>query len=285
MLDKNLLICPTCRGLLESTQEGLHCEQCKRLFPIIDGVPVFIPEAAGNVVASHTRKRSFLRKALHCLQPPHHSVYFNNLRSSHGEGRELKVFLNGHRNGTVLNIGSLSKNLRNLHPNIVNLDLARYPSVDIVADAHALPFRDGSIDVILFKNVLEHIRTPAVVMAEIKRVLKDRGILYIKLPFLQPYHAVPDDYQRYTVSGMKELLKEYRELGFGISVGPASMLSWVVREELAILTSFGNGTLYKCGLFFWGWLTFWIKYFDIFFRGNRFADRLASAYYGFYQKT
>jgi len=200
-----------------------------------------------------------------------------------GESKELKQLVREHPEETILNIGSLSACLKHLNPNILNLDLIAYPNVDIVADAHALPFRDESISIILFKNVLEHIRDPSAAMAEIRRVLKPGGLLYIKLPFLQPFHAIPDDYQRYTVSGMKELLKEYEELDFGIAVGPGSMLCWILREWLAVLTSFGNARLYQAGLIFWGWLTFWIKYTDVFFR-NKLAERLASAFWGIYRK-
>lgn len=217
--------------------------------------------------------------------PPHHSVYFQTLTNSHGEGRELTTFLKKHHQlPFILNIGSLSKDLTSLHPKIINLDIIYYSHIDIVADAHQLPFRDESVDMILFKNVLEHVRNPLQVLSEIFRVLKKGGFLYMKAPFLQPYHAVPDDYQRYTVSGFKELMKPYEELEFGISVGPGSSLSWILREYLAIATSLGNQKFYHLGLYFWGWFTFWLKYTDIFFRSNRLADRLASAWYGLYRK-
>jgi SAM-dependent methyltransferase len=121
-------------------------------------------------------------------------------------------------------------------------------------------------------------------MAEISRVLKPGGHLYIKLPFLQPFHAVPDDFQRYTVSGFSELMKGYKEVQRGIAVGPGSALCWLLREWLAILTSFGNQRLYALGLIFWGWLTFWIKYTDLLFRRNPLSNRVCSAFYGLYRK-
>lgn len=284
MLQLEDLACPVCRSALEKREAALVCAHCSKEYPVKDGVPFFIPVLDIHTVASHQRKKSALRTIAKVFQPPHHSVYFDTLAPSYGEGEELKRFLKEHPDAKILNIGSLSIDLGKLHPNIINLDLTYYTSVDVVGDAHTLPFKDESVDVILFKNVLEHIRNPAVVMAEIRRVLKTGGCLYIKLPFLQPFHAVPDDYQRYTVSGMKELLKDYTELSFGISVGPASMLSWMLREYLAILTSFGNYKLYQAGLIVWGWLTFWIKYTDILFRRNALANRVTSAFYGIYRK-
>ncbi len=284
MIDRDTLLCPACRGSLDFEESIIRCTSCNKEYPLHGDVPIFVPDVQTHAVASHQHKKSTLRKVLKVFRAPHHSVYFNTLTPSYGEGKELKTFLQQHKDLKVLNIGSLSGNLSELHPHIINLDISYYTSVDIVADAHELPFKDGSIEVILFKNVLEHIRNPTKVMAEIERVLKPGGYLYIKLPFLQPFHAVPDDYQRYTQSGMKELLKEYKELAFGISVGPASMLSWMLREYLAILTSFGNYKLYEIGLIGWGWLTFWIKYTDILFRHNKLANRVVSAFYGIYQK-
>ena len=253
-------------------------------FPVADGVPIFVEGAKQETVASHTRKKSFFRSVLKRCNAPHHSIYFNSLKSSHGEGKELKSFLKNHPGLTILNIGSLSMDLKALHPGIINLDISYYSNVDVVGDAHCLPFKDASVDMVLFKNVIEHIRNPDAAMREIWRVLKPGGYLYIKLPFLQPFHAVPDDYQRHSWEGMKELLKEYKELERGIAVGPGSMLSWMLREWLAILTSFGSEKLYKIGILFWGWLTFWVKYTDVFFKGNALSHRVSSAYFGLYQK-
>lgn len=247
-------------------------------------VPIFMPELEINAVGSHQRKKSTLRSILKIFRPPHHSLYFDTLAHSYGEGEELKKFLKENPDLKILNIGSLSIDLQDLHSDITNLDINYYSSVDIVGDAHELPLKDESFDAILFKNVLEHIRNPTKVMSEIERVLKPGGYLYIKLPFLQPFHAVPDDYQRYSQNGMKELLKDYKELEFGISVGPGSMLSWMLREYLAVLTSFGNYKAYQAGIIVWGWLTFWIKYMDILFRRNKLANRVVSAFYGLYQK-
>ncbi len=285
MVDLGLLQCPTCRGALRERSGELHCPACAVSYPLLqNAVPVFVPATKQHAVPSHKRQRSSLRRVAKNLAAPHHSLYFGSFTPSYEEGKELQTFLQSQGDVSVLNIGSLSKNIKHMHPGIINLDIAHYASVDVVGDAHALPFRDGCVDVILFKNVLEHIRDPDKVMEEIWRVLKPGGTLYIKIPFLQPFHAVPDDFQRYTVSGIRQMLKEYEELNFDISVGPGSMLSWMLREWLAVLFSRGNMTLYQGGLLVFGWLTFWIKYTDFLFLRNPLANRVTSAFVGFYRK-
>lgn len=39
-------------------------------------------------------------------------------------------------------------------------------------------------------------------MQEFARVLRDDGVLYLGLPFLQPEHKDPTDFQRYTADGL-----------------------------------------------------------------------------------
>lgn len=211
---------------------------------------------------------------------------YGDLSSSFGEPVELVALLKVlPSEATIINVGSLSKSLKSLHKGIRNLDMYPYPNVDFVANVCALPFEDGTIDMIIFKNVLEHVKNPEKALNEIYRVIKKNGYIYAKIPFLQPFHAVPDDFQRYTKNGFKELFKNYKELDFGISVGGGSMMSWILREYLAILTSFGKEKYYQKGLKFWGWVTFWIKYTDLLLKKNKLSHRIASAFYGIYQKV
>jgi len=46
------------------------------------------------------------------------------------------------------------------HPRLKNLNLELLPNVDIVADAHRLPFRGGSLSAIHCEAVLEHLEYP-----------------------------------------------------------------------------------------------------------------------------
>jgi len=110
---------------------------------------------------------------------PHHSVYMN-LSESTGEQSELVDLLKEQPNDAViLNIGSLSKNLRNLHPWMINLDISRYENVDLIGDATHLLFCDECVDLVLFKNVLEHIKGPQMSLNQIERVLKKGAYLYL----------------------------------------------------------------------------------------------------------
>jgi ubiquinone/menaquinone biosynthesis C-methylase UbiE len=48
------------------------------------------------------------------------------------------------------------------------------------ADAHALPFRDGSFDVVFCRYLLEHVAQPIQVLKEMRRVLKPGGKVFVQ---------------------------------------------------------------------------------------------------------
>jgi SAM-dependent methyltransferase len=202
------------------------------------------------------------------------------------EGKELHTLLKESKQGsTFLNIGALSRKLPiPAHITLHNVDISYYPHVDLVADGQELPIKSESVDGVLLKNVLEHVEYPERILAEVKRILKPGGILYIKNPFLQPFHAVPDDFTRWTRSGNPTLFEDMEEVDYGVSIGPSSAISWILREYCALFWSFGSRKAYVVLLEVFGWLTFWIKYLDIFFRNNKESHRLASAFYGIYRK-
>lgn len=79
--------------------------------------------------------------------------------------------------------------------------------VDIAKERY--PFSDASFDYVLCNAVLEHVANPVFVLREIQRVLKPGGVVYVGVPFLQPYHPDPEDYRRYTQAGLKHLLEQH----------------------------------------------------------------------------
>jgi SAM-dependent methyltransferase len=65
----------------------------------------------------------------------------------------------------------------------------------LAADGEALPFGDGSVDVVVFNHIYEHVVDPDVVVAEIRRVLKPEGIVYLglgnRLGLIEPHYKLP----------------------------------------------------------------------------------------------
>ncbi len=64
----------------------------------------------------------------------------------------------------------------------IGVDTERTPSVDALADAHYLPFRDRSFDGCVAYSVLEHVNNPLQVVGEVNRILKESGWFKIRVP-------------------------------------------------------------------------------------------------------
>lgn len=78
---------------------------------------------------------------------------------------------------------------------------------DALASADALPFADDTFDAIICSEVLEHARHPERCIAELKRVCRPDGLIYISTPFCFPEHGVPYDFQRLTQYFYKDVFK------------------------------------------------------------------------------
>lgn len=108
------------------------------------------------------------------------------------------------------------------HPSLVNLNVAPFPHVEVVADAHQLPYADNCVDAIFCEAVIEHLSQPLVAAKEMFRVLKPGGEIFVATPFLQAYHGYPHHYQNFTMTGHVQL---FTVQGFTVSesgccVGP-----------------------------------------------------------------
>jgi len=67
-----------------------------------------------------------------------------------------------------------------IRPGYVNSDLAVLDGVGVAAALDSgLPFRDGTFDVVLAKDVIEHVGDAVAALAEMHRVLKAGGLLLI----------------------------------------------------------------------------------------------------------
>lgn len=140
--------------------------------------------------------------------------------------------------GEVLNAGAGDRDLRSLIPGRVhNQDIAEglhNADIDIVSPLHQIPVDDGFFDGIVCNAVLEHVANPEDVLAEFARVAKPGALLYLCVPFMQPEHLDPTDFQRYTIDGLKLLVERH---GFAVrEAGPMHnvyvTLGWIAREWL-----------------------------------------------------
>lgn len=169
--------------------------------------------------------------------------YFLNHTLGIHAGKSVKDFLRNIPKGAlIINLGSGSNIIRD---DVINLDSYPYPGVKIVSDVHKLPFKDASVDVVVAESLLEHVKNPEAVVKEIYRVLKPGGTIYITTPFIIGFHSSPDDYYRWTYSGLRILFKDFKEIELGSAVGPTVAFTYILREWLAVFFSFNSAYIYQ----------------------------------------
>ncbi len=80
-------------------------------------------------------------------------------------------------------------------------------AVDYVGSADDLPVPDAAFDAVILTQVLEHVPNPADVLAELHRILRPGGRLYMTMPLTWELHELPFDFFRYTAPGLQSLLR------------------------------------------------------------------------------
>ena len=90
------------------------------------------------------------------------------------------------QDGLTLEIGSGAGHSLGLLRATFRLDVLPCPWINVVADAHALPFADESLDGIAMLDVLHHLARPRRFLAEAARILKPGGRLAMIEPGITP---------------------------------------------------------------------------------------------------
>ena len=78
----------------------------------------------------------------------------------------------------------------------------------LYVNGYPWPVPDGSIDLALCTEVLEHVLEPTDLLNEVRRCLRPGGRLLMTVPFAARWHFVPFDYWRFTPSGITHLLRQ-----------------------------------------------------------------------------
>jgi len=120
--------------------------------------------------------------------------------------------------GKVLNAGAGWRDVSHLiEGELTNQDITwpgdERTNIHIHSPLHHIPVESNFFDAILCIAVLEHVENPEEVVPELYRVLKPGGHLILEVPFLQPEHKVPTDFQRYTRDGLVRLVSHH---GFAV---------------------------------------------------------------------
>jgi len=249
------LVCPTCRVTLAVEAGPLVCPSCHVAFPNdggqIDLRPVGVTRVSVDYEVGHREPVRYLDR-VGPMAPRQGSTHDPraihwSFDASHGSRMTPALFTHvpdrPPEGGILVDLGCgdpghYAELLRHTGFDYVGVDVAgRAP--DILADAHRLPFRDGSIDVVVAISVLEHLRSPAVALREMHRVLKPGGTLIGSVALVEPFHM--DSYYHHTHLGALDALSE---AGFEVdALSPTADWSGLqAYAEMALFPGFWRGS-------------------------------------------
>lgn len=236
------LVCPRTRSRLTLDRDVLRSVEGEFAYPVIGGVPRLLVDPAAatpdsTMYLEYSRWRRSLKDALVAW-----SEVGGEVRSRQASRALHAAVPERSDDGLFLSIGG---GPRRILESLVNLNLDAFRNVDVVADAHRLPYADGSVDGIHCEAVLEHLENPAEAVAEMSRSLRAGGRVFAATPFLQSYHGYPDHFQNFTLTGHQTLFRRagLQLVDSGACVGPAFALADLTRNFLR--TQFPGGTLGK----------------------------------------
>lgn len=245
-IQSGTLVCPRSgqKLTMDAARTRLVTPDGRYEYPLLDGtVPVLLvdPEAMREYVGGTPMDREYMQ----VKPPPRRSLPLRILRRLVYRGGEPK--LSDYR--TQASVDAAAKVLAGQPAEAVclsvgggpgrgeftNLNIGPFPNVDVVADAHALPYADASVHAIYCEAVIEHLYAPHQAVGEMYRVLKPGGMVFAGTPFMQPYHGYPHHYQNFTLQGHENLFQRggFRIIESGTCVGPVYALVMCVAVFLA----------------------------------------------------
>lgn len=195
---ENILICPVCKGALSlaKAETGVDCLNCRRVYPIKEGIPVFLVDRP-IVQAEECRYRDafaaeHLQKddeTLLELVGLHHCIPVMRKRA-----KVFRARLEPHQWLLDIGIGfgwhwleqSEGAQILGIDMSLGNLRLARRLLGDrnlqvvlVCADAAVLPIRQGCISGLWSVQVFQHFPMEVLyaVLSELQRVLKDEFVI------------------------------------------------------------------------------------------------------------
>lgn len=112
----------------------------------------------------------------------------------------------------VLDFGCADSPYRHLLPTdvqYVGADLPGNPNAGLaIGQDGKVPAADGSFDLVLSTQVLEHVEDPGLYLAECKRVLRSGGQMLLSTHGIMVYHPDPVDFWRWTCAGLQRAVEE-----------------------------------------------------------------------------
>lgn len=155
-----------------------------------------------HVTGDNSQRGLDLGSSVNWLRVPMYKAIYASLRLDVGEG-----LVKGKR---AIEIGGSEGTIARMLTKLgADVEIAPgYPRVD----AERLPYGEGTADIIVLDQILEHLRHPWVAVDQVRKVLRPNGFSVCTSVFLYPIHkgSAYGDYYRFSPEGFRALFDGFR---------------------------------------------------------------------------
>jgi SAM-dependent methyltransferase len=119
----------------------------------------------------------------------------------------------------------------------VGVDIGN-PAADLEGSVESLPVADGSFDLVLCTQTLEHVQDPGQAVRELRRVVAPGGRVLASTHGVQVYHPNPEDLWRWTHAGLERLFREnarWSAVGVTPGAGTTACLGMLVSTYVHLI--------------------------------------------------
>ncbi|MBJ11471.1 MAG: methyltransferase type 11 [Candidatus Marinimicrobia bacterium] len=273
----DVLCCPVCYSELEFNRHNYICSNssCQIYYPIVDEIPILLNEKKSiftidsfvqkkqTTFISNSKGKVKLKKLINKIIPSINGNYvsyeklksFKKIINDEISNPKILIIGSGFESQGIKNNFSKSQNML-----ILDTDVSFSSNIDVICDAHCLPFSNESFDAVILQAVLEHVIDPYNCVNEVKRVLKRDGFVYAETPFMQQLHQAPFDFTRFTFLGHRWLFRGFIHIDSGVVCGPGMALAWSIRGLIKNMVK--NRILSRIFTIITHLCFFWLKYID-----------------------
>lgn len=220
-----LIICPTCKSPMDNFAV---CHECGTRYDDLDGTPCLFPNRSVSRTVSFefSQSRSVPTEDFEsCFSYPPRSgaaggdypyhldlAHFDVIDQLPHQAIILEIGCGGGQMRTFLRkrgyryVGTDLSKTRLVGDKSLDKHLKEHGGADILCDAHFLPFRDSSFDLVYSSALTEHLACPYLVAQEVARCLKPGGFYLGNGSFLEPWHD--DSFFHMSPLGVFELLTQ-----------------------------------------------------------------------------
>lgn len=240
-----MFACPLCKEPFKYklNQVSLKCENnnCNLFdkdFLMNNGIPILIPFGEKYCVFKNqsqsknfnlgSRRREDFSK-IKKLKIKLKKFFYGENNKTKNNYRKIRNLISNKSRILIIGGGTIGEGFSDFYSwckkneiEINSLDVYFSENINVIADAHYLPFPKNYFDLVIMQSVIQYLVSPEIVINEVFNALKKNGIIYAETPFLQPVNEGINDFYRYTHSGHRIQFAKFEELSSGFLKGAFS---------------------------------------------------------------